>query len=380
MATKKSLRILILLAVVLVIAAVVIVSQMSRTKSEIVIGVVGARTGDNAALGEKQANGAKLAVEEINANGGVRGTELVLALEDSQGLPAQAVACLDKLIYRENVLAVIGDCQSSPTLAMLPVIAKAEIPLLAHGTSLSITQQNNPWVFRTRANDVVKFSSLVGFLVDEMNFSKIAVFHDSADYGIGGADAIIGGLAERSMEVVANESWTPGDKDFSSQLINIRNTNPDVVIFIGPMVDMGIAMKQARQIGIEAQFAGGAGVESETTVGAAAGAAEGLIFAAGFISSNPDSKVQSFVSSFEEHFGYKPDDFAATGYDSIYLLAAAIEEAGTDPADIRDALANLEYQGVEGTFDFDSVGEGLHTMAYGKVVNGAPTYFDPNNQ
>jgi len=380
MATKKSLRILILVAVVLVIAAVVVVTQLSRTESAIVIGVVGARTGDNAALGEKQANGAKLAVEEINANGGVRGTELVLALEDSQGLPAQAVACLDKLIYRENVLAVIGDCQSSPTLAMLPVIAKAEIPLLAHGTSLSITQQNNPWVYRTRANDVVKFSSLVGFLVDEMNFSKIAVFHDSADYGIGGADAIIGGLAERSMEVVANESWTPGDKDFSSQLINIRNTKPDVVIFIGPMVDMGLAMKQARQIGIEAQFAGGAGIESETTVGAAAGAAEGLIFAAGFISSNPDSKVQSFVSSFEEHFGYKPDDFAATGYDSIYLLAAAIEEAGTDPADIRDALANLEYQGVEGTFDFDSVGEGLHTMAYGKVANGVPTYFDPNNQ
>ncbi len=90
--------------------------------------------------------------------------------------------------------------------------------------------------------------------------------------------------------------------------------------------------------------------------------------------------MQSFVSSFEEHFGYKPDDFAATGYDSIYLLAAAIEEAGTDPADIRDALANLEYQGVEGTFDFDSVGEGLHTMAYGKVANGVPTYFDPNNQ
>jgi branched-chain amino acid transport system substrate-binding protein len=383
MATKKSSKILILVAVVVVVvvAAVIAVTQLSRTDSTIVIGVVGARTGDNAALGEKQGNGALLAAEEINANGGVRGAKISLVLEDSQGLPAQAVACLDKLIYRENVVAVIGDCQSSPVLAMMPVIAKAQIPLLAHGTSLSITQQNNPWVFRTRANDVVKFSALVDLLVDQMNYSRIAVFHDSADYGMGGADAIIGGLAGRNMEVVANESWTPGDKDFSSQLINIRSSNPEVVVFIGPMVDMGLAMKQARQVGIEAQFAGGAGIEGETTVSAAAGAAEGLVFCAGFISSNPDPKVQSFVTSFEEHYGYKPDDFAATGYDAIYLLAEAIEKAGsTEPADIREALANLEYQGVEGTFEFDSVGEGLHTMAYGKVVNGVPTYFDPSNQ
>lgn len=350
----------------------------AKSAPEITIGAVGPRTGDNAALGEKQANGAKLAIEEINEKGGVRGSKLVLALEDSQGVPAQAVACLDKLIYREKVSAIIGDCQSSTTLAMLPVIAKVQVPLLAHGTSLSITQQNNPWVFRTRANDVVKFSALVSFLVDKMHYKKVALFHDSADYGMGGAKASEEGLKKYKISPVANESWTPGDKDFSSQLLKIGKADPDVIVFVGPMIDMGLAMKQARQVGIKAQFAGGAGIESDTTVSAAAGAAEGLIFAAGFISSNPDPKVQSFVKKFEQRYGYKPDDFAATGYDAIYLIAEAIRKGGPKPDAIRKALSALKYQGVEGTFKFDKVGEGLHSMAYGKVVKGVPTFFDPS--
>lgn len=344
---------------------------------EIKIGAVAARTGDNAALGEWQANGARLAIEEINAKGGVLGKKLVLVLEDSQGVPAQAVAVLNRLIYRENVTAVIGDCQSSPVLAMLPVIKAARIPLLAHGTNPGITAQNNPWVFRTRANDIVKFSSLTKFLIESVGYGKIAVLHDSADYGVGGATAVKDFLKAKGMAPVVDESWTPGDKDFSSQLLKIKKADPDVLILIGPMVDMGLAMKQARQMGIKAQFAGGAGIESDTTQGAAGGAGEGVIFTAGFISSNPDPNVQAFVKKYRERYGHDPNDFAATGYDSIYLLAKAIEKANSaEAAAIADALRSLSYEGVEGTFRFDKTGEGLHEMFCGKIVKGVPTFFN----
>jgi branched-chain amino acid transport system substrate-binding protein len=351
---------------------------LALAAGEIKIGAVAARTGDNAALGEWQANGAKLAVEEINAKGGVLGKKLVLVLEDSQGVPAQAVAVLNKLIYRENVAAIIGDCQSSPVLAMMPVIKTAKIPMLAHGTNPNITKQDNPWVFQTRANDQVKFGALARFLVTKVGHKKVAVLHDSADYGMGGANAVKSYLKTKNMEVAVDESWTPGDKDFSSQILKIKKADPDVLIVIGPMVDMGLAMKQARQMGIKAQFAGGAGIESDTTLGAAGGAGEGLIFAAGFISSHPDPQVQAFVKKFNQRYGYKPNDFAATGYDAIYLLAKGMEKAkSTEPEAVTKALKSMKYDGVEGTFEFSATGEGLHDMLYGKITNGAPVFFNP---
>ena len=141
---------------------------------------------------------------------------------------------------------------------------------------------------------------------------------------------------------------------------------------------MGLAMKQARQMGIDVQFAGGAGIEGQTTLDAAGGAGEGLIFAAGFISANPDPQVVSFVESFLEISGGKsPDDFAATGYDAVYIIKEAIELAGSTDGDaLQEALRNLEYKGVEGVFDFDEVGEGLHSMQYGTIKDGVVAYFE----
>lgn len=361
--------------------AALLVGLAPIAAQNIVIGAISARTGDNAGLGEMEGNGAKIAVEEINAAGGVNGKKLVLVLEDSQGVPAQAVAALNKLIYRDRVVAVLGDSQSSPCLAMLPVIAKAQIPMLPHGTNPNICKQNNPWVFRTRANDAVKFGSLGNFLVNKAGFKRMAVLHDSADYGLGGIAALRATLASKADVIVAEESWTPGDKDFSSQLLKIKKAEPDVLVVIGPMVDMGLAMKQARQLGIAARFAGGAGIEASTTLGAAGGAGEGLIFAAGFISANPDPRVSSFVQKFQSLYNKKPDDFAATGYDSVYLVAEAIKAAkSTKPAVLQKALANLRYEGIEGTFAFDSIGEGLHDMQFGTILNGQPAFYDPTKK
>jgi len=362
----------------LVVAMMGYLATNAAHADEVKIGAIAARTGDNAALGEWQRNGAKMAVDEINASGGINGTKLELVLEDSQGVPAQAVAALNKLIYRDHVAAVIGDAQSSPCLAMLPVIARAQIPILPQGTNVAITEQKNAWVFRTRANDAIKFGSLGDFLFAKMKYTKIAVFHDSADYGLGGSKAIQAALDHKGIRILTDESWTPGDKDFSSQLINIKKLNPQALVIVGPMVDMGLIMKQARQMGIKAQFVGGAGIESDTTQGAAGGAAEGVIFAAGFIPANPNPKVQAFVKKYEQLYKSTPNDFAATGYDSIYLLADAIKNGGkAKPQALRDALRSSKYAGVQGTFNFDAAGEGLHEMQFGKVVNKVPTSFTP---
>lgn len=373
----KLIRTFLILFVMLAVVCPLFAQGNGETSSDpIVIGVIAARTGDNAGLGEMQGNGAQLAANEINAKGGVLGRQIKLIFEDSQGVPAQATAALNKLIYRDNAIAIVGDCQSSPCLAMMPVVEEAKIPMLAHGTALSICEQGNQWVFRTRANDPVKFGSLAAFLEKE-GYKRIAVLHDNVDYGLGGMQAIASTLEGKDF-IVAEESFTPGDKDYSSQIIKLKNANPDVLVVIGPMADMGLAMKQCRQMGLECQFAGGAGIEGSTTLDAAGGAGEGLIFAAGFIAASPDPQVSSFVKSFEKLSGGKtPDDFAATGYDSIYILAAAIEHAGSsDPVAIQKALHEISVTGVEGVFQFDEKGEGLHSMQYGTIKNGTVAYYE----
>jgi len=364
-------RKLLLLTVVLVLFALPV-----QAEEVIKIGAIAARTGNNAALGQWQRDGAMLAVEEINAQGGILGRKLELVLEDSQGVPAQAVSALNKLIYRDKVDIVIGDIQSSPSLAMLPVVEKAGIPLLVHGTSPKITKQGNEWVFRTRPNDTVKFGSVARFVVRELGKDKIAIFHDSAEYGVGGADAAGEALANIDVKPVVREQWTPGDIDFSSQLLKIKNSNVEVIILIGQMVDMGLIMKQARQMDINTQFVGGAGIEDQTTVDASGGAAEGVIFGSGFISTSDDPQIEIFVEKFEGKYGYSPSAFAATGYDSIYLAANAITKAGTVEKDkVRDALRESEFDGIEGTYKFDEYGEGLHEVQFGIVKDGKPVSY-----
>jgi branched-chain amino acid transport system substrate-binding protein len=354
-------------------AVLVVISIPVYGANSIRIGAIAARTGNNASLGEWQRDGALLALEEINAQGGVLGKKIELILEDSQGVPALAVSALNKLIYRDNVDIIIGDCQSSPSLAMLPIIQRSGIPLLVHGTSPKVTTQGNPWVFRTRASDTVKFGSVARFIINELKLKRIAVFHDSAEYGVGGADAVLQELSTLKVKPVAREKWTPGDRDFSSQLLKIKAANPDVIILIGEMVDMGLVMKQARSMDIKVQFVGGAGIESETTYNASDKASEGVIFGSGFIASSNDPKVQKFVKAFQNKYRYIPNDFAATGYDSVYLAVKAVEKAGkTDKTALQKAFRSLTYSGVEGVFKFDKVGEGLHEVQFGVVKDGKP--------
>jgi len=364
------------LLLMLVILVLILFALSIQAEEVIKIGAIAARTGNNAALGQWQRDGAMLAVEEINAQGGVLGRKLELVLEDSQGVPAQAVSVLNKLIYRDNVDIVIGDIQSSPSLAMLPVVKNAGIPLLVHGTSPKITKQGNEWVFRTRPSDTIKFGSVARFVVRELGKDKIAIFHDSAEYGVGGADAVEEGLAKLDVKPVVREQWTPGDIDFSSQLLKIKNSNAEVIILIGQMVDMGLVMKQARQMNINTQFVGGSGIENQTTIDASGGAAEGVIFGSGFISTSNKPKIITFVNKFEDKYGYSPNAFCATGYDSIYLAANAIKKAGTTEKNkVRDALRESEFDGIEGTYKFDKYGEGLQEVQFGIVKDGKPVAY-----
>ena len=359
------------LVVVLMMVSIslIMANGTSEATGPVKVGAVAARSGDNASLGEWQKNGALIAIDEINDDGGVLGRQLSVIFEDSQGNPSQAVSALNKLLFSDKVVAVIGDPQSSSCLAMMPVIADAEIPLLPHGTNPSITEQGNEWVFRTRASDTVKFGYLAEYL-NEKGYERIAILHDAADYGVGGKESVVNRLKDFNATPVAIEQWTPGDRDFNSQLITIREQNPDVLIVIGPMVDMGLAMKQARQMGMDVQFAGGAGIETETTWDSSAGASKDVIFTAGFLPVNPDPTVQAFLAEYQKRYDAAlPNDFAATGYDAVKLIAKAINDAGsTDPQALQDALRNIEFVGVQGQFEFNEKGEGLHTMQVGRVI------------
>ena len=249
---RNWLRILIVLAL-----AAVMVLQLTacgKDKTETVkIGLVCPVTGSAAAYGETMVNSAKIAVEEINAAGGVDGKyQLELLIEDDEGTPAKSVTAAQKLINQDGIKVLIGAQASSCTLAVMEVTAAAGVPQIAPAsTALSIVQLGNEWIFRNAAADPLQTSQVLAYAVDELGAKSIAILHEATDYGVGGADLLEQYAAEQGITVTTRESYNTGDTDFSVQLTKIASGNPDVVMVWGFYSEGALILKQAKQYSVD---------------------------------------------------------------------------------------------------------------------------------
>ena len=372
---RNWLRILIVLAL-----AAVMVLQLTacgKDKTETVkIGLVCPVTGSAAAYGETMVNSAKIAVEEINAAGGIDGKyQLELLIEDDEGTPAKSVTAAQKLINQDGIKVLIGAQASSCTLAVMEVTAAAGVPQIAPAsTALSIVQLGNEWIFRNAAADPLQTSQVLAYAVDELGAKSIAILHEATDYGVGGADLLEQYAAEQGITVTTRESYNTGDTDFSVQLTKIASGNPDVVMVWGFYSEGALILKQAKQYSVDVPFMGGTGWASPMLVTLAGDAANGIFFSTPFSPANPAENVQSYVKAYEAACnGSDPDFNGAQTYDSVYLIKKAIEECGsTDSAKIRDAMKNSTepLHGVSGNIQFDETGEVIKDVNIVTVTNG----------
>ncbi|WP_040205185.1 ABC transporter substrate-binding protein [Neobacillus jeddahensis] len=325
--------------------------ESSGESKTIKVGVNLELSGGVASYGESLAAGINLAVDEINKKGGVDGKKLDVVKVDNKSDAAEATNGAIKLTSQDKVTAIIGAATSGDTVAQTEIANSNKTVLLTpSGTSPNVTVTEkgklNEFVFRTSFIDPFQGTVAANFASKELKVKNVAIFADSAsDYAKGLAASFKETFKAAGGKIVAEEAYVAKDTDFRATLTRIKSKNPEFIFIPGYYEEVGLIVKQAREMGITAPLMGADGWDSPKLVElAGADALNNTFITNHYSSEDPDKKIQTFVSTFkDQNDGASPNAFNALGYDSVYLLADAIERAGsTDSSKIKDALAKTK--------------------------------------
>lgn len=320
-------------------------------------------SGAVASYGSSINDGAKLAIEEINADGGINGKEIEYVPVDNKSDNAEAVTAAMRLAEQEKVVAMLGPATSGNATAIVQTAAQFKVPMVtASGTAETVTVNDdgkvNEYAFRTCFIDPFQGIVAANFASEELQAKNVAIYMDStSDYAKGLAASFKKQIEENGGKVVIEEAYVTDDVDFKSTLTNIKSANPDFVFIPGYYEEVGLIVKQARDLGIDVPLMGADGWDSPTLVElAGADALNNTYITNHYSSGDNDPKIQEFVAAFEEEYSEQPNAFHALGYDTVYYLKDAIERAGDEVTGeaIQKALAETkDLSLITGTFTVD---------------------------
>lgn len=322
----------------------------------IVVGHVASMTGDTATFGRSADQGIRMAVEEINAAGGVLGRPIEIVTEDDRSVTEEARTAAQKLIGRDQVTALLGEVASSRSLAAAPEAQRAKVPMISPGSTNPKVTQVGDYIFRACFIDPFQGAVMARFAADELKAKRLAILFDfKQDYSVGLAEFFRETVKKNGGEIVADERYTSGDIEFRAQLTTIRAAKPDAIFVPGYYTELGLIAKQARELGIEVPLLGGDGWDSEKTLEIGGDAVNGYFFSTHYAADSDSPRVQAFVKAFTAKYGATPDAMAALGYDTAGILADALKRAGTtESKKLRDAIAaTSNYEGVTGKISID---------------------------
>jgi len=368
---KRVIRLVSIILVIVMITSLLSGCKSTATANELRLGLVSPLTGSGAASGLIQENAAKMAVDEINAAGGIGGKiKIKLISEDDEGVPAKSVTVTQKLVSQDRIQVMIGALNSSCTLADMEITSKDKIPQIApSSTAASITQQSNKYIFRNAASDVTHVATMFKYITDN-NYKKVAILHESSDFGAGGAKLIEAKAKELGVEISNNEVYNTGEKDFSVQLTKIKTAAPDIILIYGYYSEVALICKQVKQYDIQIPLLG-TGYNSPKLIELGGDAVNGIMFTTPFTAANPDTKIQAFIEKYVKLYNQTPDQNAAQVYDAVYIVAKAVETAGLDSQKICNAIAaTKDFPGMSGITNFDANGEVIKDISLVQIVNG----------
>jgi branched-chain amino acid transport system substrate-binding protein len=337
------------------------------------IGFYGATTGPTATFALSGRNGAALAVEQLNAAGGVLGKKIVLLSEDDRGEASEAASAVSKLITRDHVVALIGEQASSRTLAAAPIAQSYGVPMISPtSTNVEVTKKGE-YIFRACFIDAYQGRAVADFARRDLKAKTAAILIDArSDYSVGLAAAFRKSFEAQGGKITSELKYEEGDADFSAQLTAMRPGQPDVLFIPGYYTDAGLIARQAKSLGLKATLLGADGWDSPKLVEIGGEAMEGAYFANHYSVDDPSPAVRKFVDAYKARYGAEPDSIAASSYDAMRMLADAITRAGsTEGARVRDALAaTKDFPGVTGTITMDADRNPVKAAVILKVQGG----------
>jgi branched-chain amino acid transport system substrate-binding protein len=320
--------------------------------SEIVIGEYGSLSGANAVFGQGTHNGIMLAVDEENTNGGLLGKPVRLVTEDDEGNQDEAVSVVKKLIDRDNVVGVLGEVASTRSLAGGGVCEQEQVPMISPSSTNPDVTQGRKYVFRVCFTDDFQGSVGAKFAIRK-NWKRVAVLSSSnSDYSKKLSQFFKDTFTAMGGQIVAEETYSDGDKEFKAQLTRTQSKNPDAVYLPGYYTEIDLILRQARDLGFDVPFFGGDGwdgVELDSHT-------EGCCFTNHYSPEDSRPSVQAFIAAYKAKYGGSvPDAFGITGYDAARVMFDAIKRAGSTNRDaIRDAIAQTkDFPGAGGNITID---------------------------
>ncbi len=343
-------------------AALAAVSLQVHAAEPIRFGLMAESSGPNAEAGVYQINGAKMAIEEINAAGGVLGRPLELTVEDNQSTNPGSVLAVSKLTSSGDMTALLGSVRSTQIQAVAPTVLKVGLPMVIGGTDYGLTHTNNPWMFRARPNDGYSAKVIADYGVNTLGLKKWAIVHSTDAFGNGGKNNLVESLKALGITPVLIQGFTSNSQDFTPIVLAIKQSGADVVSsYIANSTDVGIFAKQLRQMGGNVAWVGSPSLSTDTAMKLAGDALYGTYSIADYaVASSPEAKA--YADKYKAKYKIEADLYSSWPYDGVHLLALAIKNANsTKPDDIKKALHAIKgYKGVEGTYTFDKNGDGLH--------------------
>lgn len=363
--------IIIVIALLLVVAGCTITGNV--TKETIRMGVIAPLTGDAAAYGQSEKNAVELAVEEINSNGGIDGKLLEVIFEDGKCNGMDAVTAAQKLINVDRVKIILGGACSGETLAIAPLAEQNEVLVFSSFSSSPDLTDAGDFIFRNAPSDEIGGRDAVRMIYDD-GHKRVAILSENTDYAQGVRRVAKEAFEEKGVEIVADELVEMESKDFRTQLVKIKASNPDAVFF-NPQTGIsgGLAVKQAKELEVNVPYYGTFVYSSGDALTNGGKALDGIKFTDAPGLSEKNEKAVLFLEEYLARYPKPASDYeAGARYDSVWIMEEAIGFCGINTGCLRDYLYNLErHEGTIGVYSFDSNGdvEGIN-YAIKKIVNG----------
>jgi len=344
---------------------------------EIVLGQFASLTGDTATFGTSTRNGVDMAIEEINAKGGVNGKKVKVITYDTRGTSQEAGNAVTRLVTRDKVVAVLGEVASSLSLAGAAVCQEKGVPMLSPAsTNVKVTQVGN-MIHRICFVDSFQGYVMAKFAKDTLKVENVAILYDQSQaYSTGLRDDFTKAFTDLGGTVTTTQSYQSGDTEFSAQLTSIRETKPGAIYVPGYYTDIGTIAVQARRLGITVPLLGGDGWDSAKLAEIGGDALEGCFYSNHYSSQETRPIVKEFVEKYQKKHNEVPDVMAALGYDAGLVICDALARAkSTDGADLAAALsATKDVPGVTGAITLDADRNARKPAVVLEVKKGVPTF------
>lgn len=361
------------LIVFALLSTLTILQTCTKKEQDVVkIGAVLVMSGSGAEYGIDAQRGIDLAVDQLNAKGGIRGKMIKVIYEDNQGEPSSSVSAMQKLISKDNIQVVIGAMYSSNTLAAAPVAEKNKVVLFSPAASSPDLTDAGDYIFRNWPSDVFEGGAVAQFAYDSLGLRKIAIIGVLNDYGVGLKKVFTKRFETLGGIITRFEGYNKDDSDFRTQLTKVTSGEIEGIYLPGYYNEIGQLLRQARNLGIETQFLSCVSFEDPKVLEIAVDAAEGVIYGVpAFDSKSEEPIVKEFVTDFQNKYQREPGVFAAHAYDALKIVMTAIEAGGTTSEGIKEALYNIrDFEGVTGLTNIDMNGDVSKPIRIKIVRNG----------